>query len=141
MTDRLSRLRLLVIGALLAVAVPLHTEDGSQGWLRYAPPDFHGIPASYEKLPGALVNLNTSAKAVSAQKELRQGVQSMLDRILRVETKIPINADAWVLGTTAELRSALPEYHTPAPGSEGFSSPGRRPPAARRMCVVSPAAV
>ena len=110
MTDRLSRLRLLVVAALLAVVAPLHAEDGSQGWLRYAPPDLHGIPASYERMPATLVELDSSAEEFSAQKELRQGVQSMLDRVLRVEipnpARIPANDDAWVLGTVEEIRAA-----------------------------------
>jgi alpha-glucuronidase len=125
MTHRLSCLRPLVIALLLGVAPSLHAEDGSQAWLRYARPDLHGIPASYEKMPATLVELDSSAEEFSAQKELRQGVQSMLDRVLRVEipnhARIPPNDDAWVLGTVEEVRAVLPEYRAPAPGPEGYT--------------------
>jgi len=113
--------------ALLLLATALHAEDGSQAWLRYAPPDRSGIPASYERMPATLVELDSSAEEFSAQKELRQGVQSMLHRVLRVETKIPSHAripdneDAWILGTVGELHAALPEYRAFPPGPEGFS--------------------
>lgn len=117
----IGRSRLVLLCCLLLTLASANAEDGSQGWLRYAPPDLHGIPASYERMPAALVDLDSSPESFSAQKELRQGVQSMLGRILRFETKVPIHDDAWILGTTEEIRTALPEYHTPAPGPEGFS--------------------
>jgi alpha-glucuronidase len=117
----IGRSRLVLLCCLLLTLASANAEDGSQGWLRYAPPDLHGIPASYEKMPAALVNLDSSAEAATAQNEILHGVQSMLDRILRVEKTIPNHDDAWILGTTAELRAALPDFRSPAPGPEGFS--------------------
>jgi alpha-glucuronidase len=112
-------LALILVSSASAV-VPLLAEDGSQGWLRYAPPSTGEIPAAWRAMPAAIVNLDSSLVAESAENEIRRGVRSMLGRTLRVEAKIP-NEDAWVLGTTEELRSRFPEYRAPSLGPEGFS--------------------
>jgi alpha-glucuronidase len=108
---------LLWIACVTAVT-SLHAEDGSQGWLRYA--RLSTVPAGYEKMPSSVVSLDSTDEAASAVTELCRGVQSMLGRALRVEKTIP-NQDAWILGTTEEVRAAFPEYHAPQPGPEGFS--------------------
>ncbi len=117
--------RIATFLTLALLAATLHAEDGAQAWLRYAPPQ-HGspsnaIPVSYQKMPAALVNLDSSPEAASAQTEILRGVRSMLGRTLRIETKVPTNDDAWILATTAELHTALPEFRSPASGPEGFS--------------------
>jgi alpha-glucuronidase len=113
----------LLLIACMSVVTQLRAEDGSQGWLRYAPPS--AVPAGYERMPASIVNLDSSDVAASAESELRRGVQSMLTRTLRVEKTIP-NQDAWILGTTDEVRAAFPQYHAPQLGPEGFSVSGLR---------------
>ncbi|HEX4309150.1 MAG TPA: alpha-glucuronidase family glycosyl hydrolase [Acidobacteriaceae bacterium] len=115
------RVRLHVILLLIAcvpAVTPLHAEDGSQGWLRYAP--LSPVPAGYEKMPDGIVDLDSSEGAASAEAELRRGVQSMLTRTLQAEKTIP-GHNAWILGTTDEVLAAFPEYRGPRLGAEGFS--------------------
>ncbi|MGA7522455.1 MAG: alpha-glucuronidase family glycosyl hydrolase [Acidobacteriaceae bacterium] len=103
-----------------ALTMPLRAEDGSQGWLRYAPPFLSKPDAAWAQMPPGVVDLDSSAVSASAQSELLRGVRSMLHRTLRVETQPP-NYSAWILGTTAELRSAFPDYTPPPLRPEGFS--------------------
>ncbi|HKO13971.1 MAG TPA: alpha-glucuronidase family glycosyl hydrolase, partial [Acidobacteriaceae bacterium] len=109
-------LLLVMIGGGCAASA----EDGSQGWLRYAPPLHTNAAAEYQTMPAAVVNLDPSPVAATAQSELMRGVRSMLDRTLRVEKQIP-DSSAWVLGTTDEIRTALADFHPPALRPEGFS--------------------
>ena len=120
MVDRNSAFLAFVLIAGLSGTLATHAEDGSQGWLRYAPPFSAGIPTSYQAMPAAIVKLDSSEPAASAEDELLRGVRSMLGRTLRVEAKIP-DYDAWVLGTTDELRAAFPQYRPPSLGPEGFA--------------------
>ncbi|HTW49793.1 MAG TPA: alpha-glucuronidase family glycosyl hydrolase [Acidobacteriaceae bacterium] len=106
--------------AVLAATASLRAEDGSQGWLRYAPPVRDGIPASYDTMPAALVNLDASALSANAQTEMLRGARGMLGRTLRLE-RVPGAQDAWVLGTVEEVRAALPEFHAPMLKPEGFA--------------------
>ncbi len=116
-------------------ASPVRAEDGSQAWLRYAPPVRKGMPAAYSAMPAAVVNLDATPEAASAQNELLRGVRSMLGRTLRVETKLP-DEDAWVLGTTAEMRAAFPAYRETTPGAEGFSI-GRLAPHGHKYWLIA----
>jgi alpha-glucuronidase len=110
--------RCLLLVALCGFSA--HAEDGSQGWLRYAPPSPGGVPVAYKEMPAAIVNLDSSGLAGTAESEILRGVRSMLGRTLRVDAKIP-DEDALVLGTTEELRAAFPEYRAPVLGAEGFA--------------------
>jgi alpha-glucuronidase len=116
---RRSLLLLTCIGALLCAGPAVHGEDGSQGWLRYAPPLHTDAAVDYRQMPASIVNLDASPTAASAQREMLRGVRSMLSRTLRTEEQIP-RSGAWVLGTAAEIRAVLPEYRPPAIGPEGF---------------------
>jgi len=120
MVDRNSAFPAFVLIAGLSGTLATHAEDGSQGWLRYAPPSSAGIPMSYQAMPAAIVKLDSSEPAASAEDELLRGVRSMLGRTLRVEPSLP-SEDAWVLGTTDELRAAFPQYRPPSLGPEGFA--------------------
>ncbi|HLJ78143.1 MAG TPA: alpha-glucuronidase family glycosyl hydrolase, partial [Acidobacteriaceae bacterium] len=100
--------------------LPSHAEDGSQGWLRYAPPLHTNAMAEYASMPAGIVNLDASAVSATAASELMRGVRSMLSRTFRVEKPLPDDS-AWILGTIDELHSALPAYHQPALRPEGFS--------------------
>ena len=115
-----TRWRILIAAVLIAAAAPLGAEDGSQAWLRYAPPVRDGTLSYYQKMPAAVVNLDTSPISVSAQSELLRGVRSMLGRTLRIE-QAPQGQDAWVLGTQQEIAAALPAYLTVDLKPDGFS--------------------
>jgi len=106
--------------AAAVVSVPARAEDGSLGWLRYAPPFLSRPDAAYAQMPTAVVTLDGAPVAASAQQELLRGVRSMLHRTLRIETEVP-GYNSWVLGTTAELRKAFPNYQSPQLRPEGFS--------------------
>src|SRR5579875_3365835 len=109
-----------VLCAVSALGGAARAEDGSQGWLRYARPFLSQPDAAYAQMPAAVVNLDSSPTAASAQEELLRGVRSMLQRTVRIEGKVPAYS-AWVLGTTAEVRSAFPQYQPPPIGPQGFS--------------------
>ncbi|MGC2298715.1 MAG: alpha-glucuronidase family glycosyl hydrolase, partial [Acidobacteriaceae bacterium] len=120
MADRNRALLAFILIAGFSGTLTTHAEDGSQGWLRYAPPSPAGIPAIDPAMPANIVNLDSSEVAASAQNEMLRGVRSMLGRTLRIEPKIT-HEDAWVLGTIEELRTAFPQYRAPAFDPEGFS--------------------
>ncbi len=106
--------------ACVSGAVVLHAEDGSEGWLRYAP--LSGAASAADRdMPANLVRLDPSIVSASAEGEILLGIRSMLGRTLRVADKVPDNDDAWVLGTTDELKAALPDFHPPVLGLESFS--------------------
>ena len=110
-----------LLSCLLFMLSPsLQAQDGSQAWLRYAPPfGTRPIPA-YDNLPAALVNLDSSPVAASAQNELLHGVRLTLHKTLRLESSVP-EQNAWVLGTPSEIAAALPSYRRPSLPAEGFS--------------------
>ena len=119
------RLRIPTLAAfacllLLSLAAPVRAEDGAQGWLRYAPPFLSQPDAAYAQMPPAVVTLDTSPVSASAQSELLRGIRSMLHRTLRIETRLP-DYNCWILGTTAELRNAIPDFQPPQLRPEGFS--------------------
>jgi alpha-glucuronidase len=114
-----TRWQILIAAALIAVAAPTRAEDGSQAWLRYAPPVRDGLLSYYQKMPAALVNLDTAPTSKSAQNELLRGVRSMLGRTLRIGPT-PQGQDAWVLGTQREIAAALPAYLTSDLKPDGF---------------------
>jgi alpha-glucuronidase len=75
---------------------------------------------SYESMPPGLVNLDSSPVSGSAERELVRGVRSMLHKTLRVETTVS-GKNGWVLGTTAEIRAAFPQYQPPELSADGYS--------------------
>ncbi len=110
---------LIVIGLYAPLSVNAQQKE-DQAWLRYAPPLHNDLRAGYAQMPGAIVTLDTSPVAASAQREMLHGVGSLLHRSLRAEMAIPAD-DAWVLGTSEELQHAFPSYQPPAIGAEGFA--------------------
>jgi alpha-glucuronidase len=116
--------RMALLLALLAATAALRAENGAEngsaGWLRYAPPVRDGIPASYAPMPGALVSLDSSAVAASAQSEMLRGVRAMLGRTLRLSSSVQ-GQNAWVLGTVGEVQGALLEFRAPELKPEGFT--------------------
>jgi alpha-glucuronidase len=106
---------LAFVPVLVSAAPIAHSEDGSEGWLRYAPP----LHAEYQHLPESIVDLDESPTAASAENEIIRGIRSMLTRTLRIENALP-RGDAWVLGTTPELQRIFPLYRSSPLHSEGF---------------------
>lgn len=122
MADRTRQIGFLLAFLLVAcffATRPLRAQLSDAAWLRYAPPLHLDVQDAYASLPPGIVTLDGSPVAASAQAEMLRGLRSMLRRTLRVETQVP-GYDAWVLGTTAEIRAALPQYQPPALGPEGF---------------------
>lgn len=113
-----SRFALLLL--FLSLSTAALAEDSSLAWLRYAPPFGSRAVPAYDNMPAALVNLDASSVAGSAQNEMLRGVRSMLGRTLRVETSLPAE-DAWVLGTPSEITAALESYPKPSLAAQGFS--------------------
>jgi alpha-glucuronidase len=119
-TRRFRRSFAALLCATLVSFAAARGEDGSQGWVRFAPPFGTRPDAAWAQMPPALVNLNSSLIASAAQSQLQEGVRSMLYRTLRVESHPP-SYSAWILGTTAQLQSAFPSYNAPTLRPEGFS--------------------
>ncbi len=118
------RIRILIpilLIAGLSGPLTLHAEDGSEGWLRYAPLSLTGAPAIDRDLPANLVRLDNSPVSASAENEILRGVGSMLRHTLRIADKVPENDDAWVVGTVAEIKATFPEFHEPSLEPEGFA--------------------
>ncbi len=100
---------LLLSLTLFAAGSTLFAEDGSAGWLHYAPLPQEAVAKHYAAFPSAVVALDDSVLAGSARSETVRGIFSMLARNLRVEAKIP-DEDAIVLGTTSEIQAQLSEW-------------------------------
>ena len=114
------RIRCGIILAVSLFSFGLHAETGEDGWLRYEPlaPQ---IAQQYGNLPQRIVITGQSAVARSAASELARGLQAMLGHHLQIATTLP-QADAFVLGTPAEIVHLMPSWEAPpliAP--EGFS--------------------
>jgi alpha-glucuronidase len=106
--------------AALLLSTSLFAEDGSAGWLRYAPLD-HAASASISKdIPETIEALDDSPLVRSAQREAVKGIDSMLGRSLRVESSAA-GKDALVLGTVAEIERQFPAWKpVTSPGIEGY---------------------
>src|ERR1019366_6939362 len=93
-----------VFAAWVAIQVPpLHAEDGSAAWLRYA-----AIPHAvrYANLPSHIIVLGDSPSDKAAASELQRGLSSMLGRPFTVEVaprSIDEKRDAIVVASANEL--------------------------------------
>jgi alpha-glucuronidase len=89
------RLSVLTLLPLISLAA---AEDGSQGWLRYAP-----IPHSsdFTTVPSHVLALNTTAGSpvYTAQLELQHGVESITGNKLETGTLSSLNSSAIIIGT------------------------------------------
>ncbi len=81
----------------------LHAESGHDAWLRYAALDDTAARQYRNALPAAVTRLGEDSVEQSAQQELVRGIQGMLGRTLRMESRVPADS-GFVLGTLAELR-------------------------------------
>lgn len=98
----------------LILALLIHTglvlaEDGSQGWLRYAPvPDLR----SSEFVPATIIALNStsSSPVYTAGQELRRGIEGIFGRQLNVTSTGVRNSSAIVVGTTSAYTKAYGDF-------------------------------
>src|SRR6185437_14675415 len=114
-----SGLRLVVLAAFLLVSLKLHSEDGRQAWLRYAP---LSVPEAkqYETFPSNLVVLGDSVLLKSAQQELTRGAEGMLGKRLASSNAVPSDGAAVVLGTVQSVHAAIPDLQLPTLHEDGY---------------------
>jgi alpha-glucuronidase len=106
--EKETMLRRLVLLLVLASPALLQAESGLDAWLRYAPLEEPAARRYREAVPAVVVTLGTEAPAQSAKNELLRGVRGMLNRNLRVESRVPAEASI-VIGTLAQIRQAAPQ--------------------------------
>ncbi|MFL6275318.1 MAG: alpha-glucuronidase family glycosyl hydrolase [Blastocatellia bacterium] len=97
---------ILLLNAI-APASPQPRAAGYDAWLRYDAVDERAIRQTYDRLPAVVVALDESPVIKAAREEMWRGVRGMLDRSLRVESRLP-DEDAIVLGTIDLLRKMFP---------------------------------
>lgn len=90
----------------------MQAETGYDAWLRYVPITEPAVRQSYERLPPSVLVFGQSPVLLSAQSELVRAVEGVLGRTLRAEDKLSAD-DAFVLTTTASLRSDFPSITVP----------------------------
>lgn len=97
-------MRLSLASVTLAFGLTL-AEDGSQGWLRYAP-----VPnlRSSDMVPSAIVALNstTISPVFTAGQELRKGIEGVFGRQLNVSTTPIGNSSSIIVGTVGAYANA-----------------------------------
>ena len=104
---------LLLLGYVLG-------EDGSQGWLRYAP-----IPDGYKSLPipAAIVALNSTRESpvYTAGQELSKGIKGVLGKELNVSTTGCSDSSAIIVGTIEGYAAAYGDLENVDDlGDDGF---------------------
>src|SRR5205807_134242 len=89
---------------VLALATLARAEDGSQGWLRYAPIT---DTARYATLPSHIVVPGKTSTDQAAAKELQRGLTSMLGRPFTIAHETEDNTNAIILTNLAALNKAF----------------------------------
>jgi alpha-glucuronidase len=113
-------LRGVAFGALVLASTSLLAEDGSAGWLRYAPLDPSAIASLSKDVPAEVETLDTSPVVLSARSEAQKGISSMLGRTLKTSETADANG-ALVLGTVSEMEQRFPSWKPgAAPQAEGY---------------------
>ena len=113
-----------ILGLLLLAPLLAQAEDGSQGWLRYAPIT---DVARYANLPSQIVVLGNTPTDQAAANELKRGLASMLGRTFTVSHETHADASAIVIANLAVLNKAFtvtgdklpPESYTLGEKTEG----------------------
>ncbi|KAH7116220.1 glycoside hydrolase superfamily [Dendryphion nanum] len=82
-------------------------EDGSQGWLRYAP---ISQASGYQHLPSSIITLNTtkSSPVYTAGQELRNGIKGIFGKYLTVNATRR-NVDSIIVGTVEAFEKTFGE--------------------------------
>ena len=101
--------RTSVLLLLLLIPAAVHAESGYDAWLRYARLEEQTARRYFDVMPAVVVSFGTEATVQSAREELVRGVRGMLNRNLRVETRMPTEP-AIVIGTITRLRQAAPQF-------------------------------
>jgi alpha-glucuronidase len=113
-----------ILGLLILAPLLAQAEDGSQGWLRYAPvPD----AARYANLPNRIVVLGNTPTDQAAANELQRGLTSMLGRTFTVSHETDADVSAIVIANLAVFNKAFtvtgdklpPESYTLGEKTEG----------------------
>jgi len=113
----------LLTWALLGSAPFAQAENGSAGWLRYAPLSQRAAQL-YEKIPRHVVEITNTPVARNAANELMRGIHSMLGNDLQLASDPSTFAiqDSFVLGTPAEIHALVPAWKAAGTiADEGFS--------------------
>ncbi len=93
-----------ILGLLLLAPLLAQAEDGSQGWLRYAPIT---DATRYANLPSQIVVLGNAPTDQAAANELKRGLASMLGRTFTVSHETHADASAIVIANLAVLNKAF----------------------------------
>ncbi len=115
-----------ILGLLILAPLLAQAEDGSQGWLRYAPV---ADTARYANLPSRIVVLGNTSTDQAAANELQRGLSSMLRRTFTVSHETDPDVNAIVITNLATLSKAFtvtgdklpPESYTLGEKTEGKS--------------------
>ncbi len=91
-------------------------ETGYDAWLRYPAIEDSAILQQYDTLPAAVVTYGDSVVLQAARQELLRGIQGMIGRTERIESRLP-RENAIILGTLPAIRQANPSL-TLTPGAE-----------------------
>jgi alpha-glucuronidase len=111
-------LRPLLAAALALQCAAVWAEDGSAGWLRYAP---LANTQPYRELPAAVVPLDHAPEVESAARELSRGLSRMLGRPVQ-EAAAFSSTPEFVIGTVTEIEERFPEWKPAEPlKAEGFA--------------------
>src|SRR5581483_2136117 len=97
---------------IVVLSASLHAETGYAAWLRYEPIVDANVRRIYDRLPAAVVALDSSLVEQTAQKELVRGVRGMLGHTLRMDSKLP-DEDCIVLGTIDSVKRVAPQIALP----------------------------
>ena len=92
-------------------AIPLGAESGHDAWLRFARLNDSAIQM-YQALPANAAVLGHSPVLETAQSELARGIQGMLGKTVRDESRLSPQA-SFILGTLQEIQAVVPEIRTP----------------------------
>ena len=113
---------LLLVVAAIAGLSAAQAEDGSQAWLRYAPPP---DPPRYHDMPHAVVRLGSAPEELSAADELDRGLGRMISGTDVLTQRFNPNLDSIVLGTTdaihrTRMTKQIHGFHEKPLPPEGF---------------------
>jgi alpha-glucuronidase len=116
----LQRFILLTLTTLFCVAVTSFAlaENGSEGWLRYAPLDSQAA-RKYQHLPYKVIRLGDSPLLNNAESELRAGISRMVGRSLSTSNDND-HANAIVLGTLTHIQEQAPSLNPPQLQTDGY---------------------
>ena len=108
-----------ILLALSFFSAALRAETGEAGWLRYAalPPQ---AAQQYKQLPHHIVSTGQSVVSHSAASELARGLHSVLGQNLQISSTLG-GEDAFILGSTDEIRHLLSSWQASVVPPEGFS--------------------